>query len=331
MRLKTGKLPPEILAAFTKTLNFPSNLIVEPGVGEDAAVIVDGNRNLVVASDPITFVSDRAGYYAVVVNANDVAATGAEPEFFFAVVLLRAGAQCSEAEHILTDIATTCTEMNICLAGGHTEITHDLPMTVICGTCIGWTARPLPSRGVREGDLILQVRPIPLEAISILARERHDSLVKKVGSHAVEEAKAVLLNPGISVVDEARILAANEGVHALHDVTEGGIAGGLWEISRAAGVQLNIDRETILIHPLWEKTGAQFNLPVMETIGSGCLLASIDPDYLEETGKILTDRGMPWSVIGHASQGEGVRMNGKEFPCPERDAITALWESEPIE
>ena len=86
-----GKLPPaelsRLLAAYTHR---HERLLVPPTVGEDAAVIDCGDRLLVAKTDPITFASDEIGWYAVHVNANDIAAMGATPRFFLSTILLPA-------------------------------------------------------------------------------------------------------------------------------------------------------------------------------------------------------------------------------------------------
>src|ERR671922_1169758 len=87
--LRPGKLPPELLqrllATYTKA---DPRVIVGAAVGEDAAVIDMGDRYVIATADPITFATDAIGYYAVIVNANDIATRGGRPKWFLATLLL---------------------------------------------------------------------------------------------------------------------------------------------------------------------------------------------------------------------------------------------------
>src|SRR5262245_43894306 len=108
--LKPGKLPPELLqrllASYPRT---HPRLITGPAVGQDAAVIDMCGRYLIAKSDPITFATDAIGYYAVVVNANDIATRGGQPKWFLATLLLPEWTtSVALVEAIFAQIADTC-------------------------------------------------------------------------------------------------------------------------------------------------------------------------------------------------------------------------------
>jgi hydrogenase expression/formation protein HypE len=91
--LPIGKLRAETLQAiFDKHHTKDPRVVVGPRVGEDAAVIDMGDRYLIATSDPITFATAEIGWYALHVNANDIAVRGARPRWFLATLLLPAGA-----------------------------------------------------------------------------------------------------------------------------------------------------------------------------------------------------------------------------------------------
>ena len=137
MRLKVGKLPPEILGRLLAgTPCTDPRVVVGPRIGEDAAVIDFGATYLVAKTDPITFATDRIGWYAVNINANDVAAMGARPKWFLATLLLPEGsADEGLAEGIFNDIVASCAGLGISLVGGHTEITAGLERPILVGRC----------------------------------------------------------------------------------------------------------------------------------------------------------------------------------------------------
>src|SRR6185437_13945483 len=109
------------------------------------------------AADPITFPTPRPGWYAVHVNANDVAARGATPRWFLATLLLPPTATAAGARALLDEIAAACAEVGATLVGGHTEITATVGAPVVAGCMLG-TVPPGPLRrtgGGRVGDDLL--------------------------------------------------------------------------------------------------------------------------------------------------------------------------------
>src|SRR5258706_2118698 len=125
-RLPVGKLRADALRAiFEKLKPRDPRVVVGPRVGEDAAVIDLGDRYLVATADPITFATDDVGWYALQVNANDIAVRGARPRWFLATILLPEGRTSDETVSALfAQLHEACEEMEVALVGGHTEITH---------------------------------------------------------------------------------------------------------------------------------------------------------------------------------------------------------------
>src|SRR5512139_1257066 len=134
-----GKLPADMLARLLAQVRpVDPRVLVGPGIGLDAAVIDMGDRLLVAKSDPITFATDSIGWYAVQVNANDIATTGAAPRWFLATILLPASrADEALAQEILGQIHRACTNIGVRLVGEHTEITYELDRPIVVGTMLG--------------------------------------------------------------------------------------------------------------------------------------------------------------------------------------------------
>ncbi len=135
----TGKLDVKILRKMLrKYAKTDRKVMLGPRIGEDAAVIDMGQTALVVTTDPITFASDAVGYYSVMVNANDIATTGAEPKWFTVTILLPEGSATeNQVESIFEQIHDACEMLNISLIGGHTEITYGLDRPIIVGQMLG--------------------------------------------------------------------------------------------------------------------------------------------------------------------------------------------------
>ena len=232
--LGIGKAPPELLARIFQASTDPS-VIQGPGVGKDAAIVEWGDRALVVSSDPITFIDAdaEAGKLAVTVNANDIFAVGAEPEWLLATILAPPGVPARDLETLLTDLQAACAESDITLIAGHTEVTDAVTRTIISCTMIGSAplGQIIPSDAARNGDAIIQAGAAAVEGTAILG---HPEL---------------LHTPGISIATAARALRAVEGLHAMHDVTEGGIATAALELAEAAGLSPALDFDNIIWLP----------------------------------------------------------------------------------
>src|SRR5207302_11410287 len=173
--LPVGKLPAELLQRlFAKYVTADPRVIVGPQVGEDAAVLDMGDRYLVATTDPITFATDEMGWYALHVNANDLAVRGATPRWFLCTVLLPEGkSREAEVEQLFAEVSLACQSVGVSLVGGHTEVTAGLPRTIVSGTMLGEVAKDklVTTGGAYVGDTVLVTKGVPLEGASIIARE----------------------------------------------------------------------------------------------------------------------------------------------------------------
>jgi len=334
--LPIGKLPPEVLRELLRRSARPDARVrLGPGIGLDCAVIDFGDRWLVAKSDPVTFASEEIGAYAVYVNANDVATTGARPLWFLATLLLpEAATDQAMAESIFSQIREACDDVGATLVGGHTEITSGLGRPIVAGTMLGEVGRTrlITPRGARPGDILLLTKGIPIEGASVAAREFPDRLSRLSGG-IVQRARDYLHKPGISVVREALRAAEVGGVHAMHDPTEGGLAGGLWELAEASGVGLEVDREAIPILPEAQAVCQALGLDPLATLASGALLLAVEPGAEAPIVAAVRSLGSECARIGMVVEGSGVamRMGGADAPLPrpERDALTALYVTPP--
>ncbi|HVX63856.1 MAG TPA: AIR synthase family protein, partial [Pirellulales bacterium] len=255
--LPAGKLPVDLLRRLLArhAIDDP-RVIVGPSVGVDAAVIEMGDRCLVVKTDPVTFAADEIGWYAVHVNANDVACCGAAPRWFLATVLLPEQAATAElAESIFEQLSRACGELGVSLCGGHTEITHGLQRPIVVGQMLGETSRErlVTAAGARPGDALLITKAIALEGTALIARECPEQLGDALSQNELEHCRQLLHEPGISVVREARLALEVGGVHALHDPTEGGLAAGLRELAEASQAGLIVEQAEIPVLPECER------------------------------------------------------------------------------
>ncbi len=319
-----GKLPPDVLARLLERIpRGDPRVVVGPRVGEDAAVLDFGDRYLVVSADPVTFTAERIGWYAVQVNANDLATLGARPRWFL-VTLLLPDSDPALAESIFADVLAACAELGVTLCGGHTEITPGLDRPIVAGQMLGEVEKEQLVRKQRicPGDAVLLTRGVALEGTAILAREKAGQLAGHLDAEVLGRARDLLFRPGISVVADALAAAAAAPVHGMHDPTEGGLQGGLYELAQAAGSGLAVERARIPVLPETAALCRALELDPLRLIASGSLLIVVAEPDADRVQQALAARGTPVARIGRMTRQEaGLRLDGVPFGFPECDEI----------
>ena len=326
--LAYGKLPPAILDRLLGRIpRRDARVVVGPRIGEDAAVIDFGDRYLVAKSDPVTFAAERIGWYAVQVNANDLATMGARPRWFLATLLLPRGDP-SLAEEVFTDLLAACEELDISLCGGHTEVTPGLDRPIVAGHMLGEVEkeRLVRKERIRPGDVVLLTRGVALEGTAILAREKAGELAGRLEAALLERARNLLFRPGISVVADALAACAVAPVHGMHDPTEGGLIGGLYELAAAAAAGLAVDSSRILVLPETAAICSLLDIDPLRLIASGALLIAVAPEDERRVVETLAARGTPVAAIATVMPpAHGLRLDSAPFAFPDRDEITKIF------
>ncbi|NLG50963.1 MAG: hydrogenase expression/formation protein [Chloroflexi bacterium] len=331
----TGKLPLEflqgLLAQYTSS---DPRLITGPRVGEDVAAIDMGDRYMVIKTDPITFATDQIGWYAVNVNANDIATSGARPLWMLNTILLPAHKTTPAlVESIFAQLHDACSKLGIVLVGGHTEVTWGLDRPIVVGVLVGEVEKDklITTAGAQVGDQVLLVRGIPIEATALIAHEKVDDLRQRgYGEEFIRKAQNYLYDPGISVVAAARLAVEHGRVHAMHDPTEGGLATGLHELAFAAGTGLCLDVDSVPILEEGRRLCAEYGLDPLGAIASGSLLVVAAPQQAASLLESYARQGIPCARIGeiipaeagvYAVQG-GVR---RSLPRYDKDEISRIF------
>ena len=335
VRLRPGKLPNSLLKQMLEGLRVDDpRVLVGPGVGEDAAHISFGGVTLIAKADPVTFATDLIGWYAVNVNANDVAASGGTPRWFLATVLLPEGTDSGGAAAIFDQVREAADELGVEVIGGHTEVTIGLPRPIVCGAMLGEapTSKAVSTSGAMVGDSVVLTRGIAIEGTSILAREMPERLMGAgVGQDVIDRSADYLFDPGISVVAAARVAVESGGVTAMHDPTEGGLATALWEVAEACGHGLDVDASTVTVLPETEAVCRVLDIDPWGLIASGSLLIMVRPEAESNLLRRLAAAGFDPAVIGRVSVGEGVTLRDGSGVSPlrtfERDEIARVFES----
>lgn len=329
-----GKLPPRELQALLASCPVPksSRVVLGPRYGEDAAVIDLGSQYLVAKTDPITFTAQRIGWYAVNINANDVATLGARPRWFLATLLLPESQTTSAlAQIVFRDTLEACRALGVTLCGGHTEITAGLDRPVVVGQMLGLVEKSKLVRKDRQrpGDLVLLTKGIALEGTAILARERAAALAKRLGASTVRRAQRLLFQPGISVVRDAMLAAEHGDIHAMHDPTEGGLLSGLYELARAGGVGVRVWKEQVPVLAETQAFSRVLGFDPFALIASGALLVVVSRGTAAKVLRAFARNKIGAAVIGEVRpEGEGIHLlaSGVRLPLrvPAQDEITRV-------
>jgi len=303
LNLNIGKIPNNILEKLLKMYDSPkrNEVISRPAVGEDCAALDLGGDLCVVTTDPITGSDDETGFLGVNIACNDLASAGAEPLGIMVTILAPVGTGTDEIENIMKQLKKASEIVNADIIGGHTEITDAVNRMVLSVTAIGKVKKGklVTTRGAKPGDDIILTNYAATEGTVILSYYFEEELKREFGNDFVEESKKLLTS--ISVVREG-LLAANYGVTSMHDVTEGGVLGALWEVGNASGYGLEVDINRIPILEHTRRICNFLNIDPLKLISSGCML--ITTPNGSGLLKLLHENNIKASIIGKITFGK---------------------------
>ncbi|MDR2180301.1 MAG: AIR synthase family protein [Synergistaceae bacterium] len=298
-----GKLPPEILKeGVLRYSGSPrAEVLVGPGLGEDAALIRWGEEPyLVAASDPVVGAIHGAGRLLVHINANDVACKGGDPAWFVVTLIIpvREGVAC--VRRVMEEVHSACRHLGIAVVGGHTELTDRYDHPVVVGTMMGPSRWDLRSDKIREGDVVLVTKHVGLEGMSIIAHDRPD-LLAFLSEEELEEVRS--WQEDLSVLKEARLL--RDLARYMHDPTEGGLAGGLLEVRESCGLGIVLNDGAIPLSPLTVRAAREIGFDPLHLISSGVLVAVLPPDKVDSALRRLSDENVQAAVVGRFAAPRG--------------------------
>lgn len=311
--MKIGKLPENVLkrSVLKEIKLLRPDLLIGAGVGEDcAAFAADADEAIVLSTDPITGTTEDIGRLAVIVSANDIASDGAEVVGILVCALLPPGTEEEDVRTIMRQLNEVCEELHVQLMGGHTEITDAVTRPVLTVTGVGKVKRDrlLSTGGGKVGDDLVVTKWIGLEGTSILAKEREEELASHFPKRFLSEAKG--FDKYLSILPEAAI-AGKSGASAMHDITEGGVFGALWEVAQSAGIGLSVDLKQIPIRQETVEICNYFDLNPYKLMSSGSLLIAISDGHA--LVKELNAQGIEATVIGKLTKGnDRVVLNGED-------------------
>jgi len=295
--METGKLSPADL----QRIVFPylgvrrPDVLLRAAVGEDSAIIDFGEWVCVLSTDPITGATRNAGWLSVHISCNDIATNGAEPVGVLVTVLLPEQARETDLRTLMEEVHQAASELKIEVLGGHTEVTPGLPATIISTTAVGKAlkSRYVTASGARTGDSLVLTKSAALEGTAILATDFEERLRGRISAETLARAQA--FRKEISVVREG-IIAAAAGAHAMHDPTEGGVLGAVYEMATAAGLGVEVWADAVPVREETREICRVFRADPLKLISSGAMLiACPEGDAMVAA---LSQLGIPATTVG---------------------------------
>ncbi len=324
--MKIGKLPEQVLlrSVLKEVGHRREEVLMGPGVGQDCAVVaLDSDEMFVMSADPITGTVKDIGSHSIHITANDLAASGAEPVGVMLTILIPEETAESELRVMMRDVEQTCKALHMEVLGGHTEVTNVVrqPLISVAGVGKVKKGREVLTNGLKAGDDLIVTKWIALEGTSIIAKEKEADLKKALPEELVDTAKR--FDQYLSVLPESRIAVAH-GVSAMHDTTEGGILGALWEFVEGAGVGLDVELRQIPIRQESVEICERYGLNPYQLMSSGSML--IGTTRGAALVRRLREAGIPAVLIGQTTEGrDRILRNGEEIRYLDRPQSDELY------
>lgn len=304
--LNVGKVPIEVLnnCVFTsKEKVFRKEVLLRPNIGEDCSAIKLEDEIFLISSDPITGTTKNIGYFAVIVNCNDIWASGGEPLGIMVNILMPVGSTETQICEIMKGVYKGAKENNIEIIGGHTEVTSSVNKGIVTATIVGKSKKLITSSDAKMGEDIVVTKWIGIEGTIIIKNEMGENI------------ELTIDNNYMSIEKEAKI-AKEFGVSTMHDITEGGILGAVYELAYASKVGVNLILEDI---PVLEETlnlCKKYSLNPYKLMSSGSLLITTDKG--KELVQKLKKSGVNATIIGKIIKSEKKYIfKGKEYTLEE--------------
>lgn len=323
--MNIGKVPNDLLEklVFNNIKNKRDEVLVKAAIGEDNAIVDFGEEVCVLSTDPITGTTEEIGSLAIYVSCNDIASSGAEPIGVLLTILLPPSATEEDLDTIMKDAGRASKELNVEIIGGHTEVTDAVNRIVISATALGKMKKKnmLDSTRIKVGDKILMTKYAGIEGTSIIAKEKKDYLRDKLGEEKLREA--IEMGKLATVLKEGIILG-KMGVGYMHDITEGGVLGAVWEASEAINKGVKIYEDLIPMKEVTKEIARILNIDPYRLISSGSMLVIADKDKVDSIKERLRKENIDISVIGEVVEKGRMIYRGdkaEEIPPPGNDEL----------
>lgn len=328
-------------SVFAQSVGYASDKVLQgPAYGVDCAVIsITEKIGMVVASDPLSIIPrigmKASAYISLHLAANDIATSGLAPQYGQFTLNLPQYMDEEGLQQYWEHIHQFAAQAKINITGGHTSFDAHNNSTLAGGVtlfAVGDIEHIMTSTQAEEGDVLLMTKTAGLTATSILAMVFPNYLCTHLGDEVVQEAASSFWN--ISVLPESQVVRElhmdSKTVNAMHDVTEGGVMGAVYEFATASRKGIRLDTDKIPVSPVHADVAHIFGLDPQRIIGAGSMLIACKKEGKEMLINELQRRGISCTEIGmflSESEGKFFTKGDEMYPlnAPAQDAYWSIF------
>lgn len=313
-------------------------VLVGPQHGVDVGIVEIGSKAVALTADPVFIVPEygleRAAWFAIHILASDVVTSGLPPTYLSIDLNLPLRMTEEELTLVWKIISEECKKMGAAIVSGHTARYDNCEYPMVGGAtflAVGDRDKYVSPAFVKEGDALIITKGPAIEAAGIFATMFPKLLAREFGQPFSKKAEGIFYK--MSVVKDAmaavKVGVRDEGVSAMHDATECGIWGGVFELAKAAGLGVRIEKERIVLEEGVSEICDYFKIDPYKSISEGTLLVAVRPGKAEAVVRVLQESGIASSIVGeftHPKYGVTLIEQGKERSL-EHPRVDPFWKA----
>ena len=290
---------------------------VGPQFGVDVSLVdLPGGMALASTSDPLSLIPslglEESAWLSVHLMANDMATTGFAPMYGQFVLNLPATFSKGDFKIYWNHIHRFCADIGVSITGGHTGFIEGQNSTISGGGTffsVAPRAKMLTSRDAKSGDVILVTKQCAVSSASILVMSFPETVKNKVGVETYRDACALFYNTS-SLADALAAVGERSGdVTAMHDVTEGGVLGAIYELAYASGNGAVVYHDQLPIGEVQEQVCSLFSIDPRYCVGAGSMIVTCKKDKVAQVKARLLSEGIPCVAVGElVSKEQGISL-----------------------
>jgi len=333
-----GKISPAIFSE----LIFPrlgaknEHILVGPQHGVDVGIVEIGGKAVSFTTDPVFIVPEygweRAAWFAIHIIASDSVTSGLKPKLLSIDLNLPMEMTKKQLEVTWEIIHRECAKLGIAVITGHTARYENCHYPMVGGATIvgiGELDEYVTPKFCQAGDRIIITKGPAIEATGIFAAMFPKVIEKEYGAELSRKAEQVFYK--MSVVEDALtavgIGVRENGVTAMHDATECGVWGGLYEVAQAAGLGARVEKEKIVVEEGVNEVCRLFGIDPYASISEGTLIIACKENKANDIVKALARKNIKSSVVGELlkpEKGMVLVEKGKEKKL-EHPIVDPFW------
>jgi hydrogenase expression/formation protein HypE len=310
-----GKISPEIF----NELIFPrlgakdNKTLIGPQHGIDVGIVEIGDKAVSFTCDPVFIVPeygwDKAAWFALHIIASDSVTSGLKPKYLSIDLNLPIEMTKEQLTVVWDVIHRECKKLGIAIICGHTARYENCHYPMVGGATmvgIGEKSEYVTPALAKAGDKIIITKGPAIEASGIFASMFPRLIEKEFGTEFNQKAQEIFHK--MSVVEDALTAVSvgvrDNGVSAMHDATECGIWGGLYELAQAANLGVRVEKKKILVEECIAEICGYFGIDPYASISEGTLIVTCREHKANHIVKALSEKGIKSSIVGELTKPE---------------------------